>query len=275
MTSGRSETFAEVLNAAVADMVANGFDSAERVAGWMDRIRRAAEASLTPPYVLEAALQEAMRSIYRRMVDGGAILKLNPGVSRFTLDKVKPRLRAELDRRIMASANLIKLNRGAAIEKTLQRFSGWSTSIPAGGTRAADRRQVKRDVRRSLAQLPFVERRVLIDQGHKFTAALSETLARDGGAIAATWRSRWRQAGYDYREDHKERDGQVYAVRGCWALERGLMRAGPAGFTDQITQPASEIFCRCAYQWLHNLRDLPDEMLTAKGKAELARVKVA
>lgn len=269
------DTFQDVVNAAVADMIEHGYDSQERVDRWMAAIRAAAVGSLVPESVLAETLRQSFRASYRRQVEGGELARRNPGIARFTIQNVEPRLRAELDRRIMASAQLIKLNRTEAVEKTLRRFSGWSTSIPAGGTDQADRRAVKNDVKKAMRQLPYVERRVLIDQGHKFVAALSETVAVGGGAIAGVWHSRWRQAGYDYREDHKERDRLVYAVRGNWAIERGLMKAGPAGYTDQITKPGEEVFCRCSYSFLYNLRDLPADMLTVKGRAELARVRVA
>lgn len=269
------ENLQDVITAAVADVTEHGYDNPERIAAWMTRIRQAATASLVPEHELAQVLQSTMRAIYTRLVERGRISKFHPGAARFTIDKVRPQLRAELDRRILASANLIKLNRAEAIEKTLRRFSGWATSVPVGGSGAVDRRDVKDNIRKSLTQLPFEERRVLIDQGHKFTSALNETIATGGGAIACVWRSRWRQAGYDYREDHKERDGLVYAIRGNWAIERGLMKLSPNGYVDQITKPGEEVFCRCSYEYIYNLRDLPTEMLTTKGKAELARVRVA
>lgn len=263
-------SFREVLSAAIDDLVANGFDSMERVDRWTRDLRAAAERSLISAKSLEQQMADGLATIYRRMVERGGIFRYSPGAERFTLDRVKPALRAELDRRILASANLIKLNRGEAIEKTLRRFQGWSTSIPPGGVSAEKRSKVKDQVRKSLAQLPFEERRVLIDQGHKLTAALSETLARDGGAIAGRWRSNWRQPGYDYRTDHKDRDGEVYLVRDAWAKEQGLAKPGRAGYVDDVTAPGQDPFCRCYWIWLYNLRDLPDGMLTAKGRSALA-----
>lgn len=267
-------SFFDVLTEAVADISEHGYDSQDRIDFWLREIKRAAEESLKPEHVMEQMLNDAMRTLYARLVEKQGLLKYNPGVARFTLDRVKPQLRAELDRRIMASANLIKLNRQQAIAKTLQRFSGWSTSIPKGGTETVDRREVKGNIRKALTQLPFEERRVLIDQGHKFTSALNATLAVNAGAIAARWHSNWRQGGYDYRDAHKHRDGKVYAVRGSWALDKGLMKAVD-GYTDDLTQPAEEPYCRCTYRYLYNLRDLPSEMLTAKGRDELERVKVS
>ena len=66
----------------------------------------------------------------------------------------------------------------------------------------------------------------------------------------------------------KEFDGKVFTIRGNWALEKGLMNKG-AGYTDEIIRPAERPFCRCAYTYFYALRDLPDSMLTTKGKTTL------
>jgi len=271
----KQNSFYDVLSAAIRDVADHGYDSAARIAYWQEEIRKAAERTMSPPHVMERMLREALAAVYRRMVEKGQIVNLHPGVARFTLERVKPQLRAELDRRILASADLIKLNRKQAIEKTLQRFAGWSTSIPKGGSDAVDKRETKDEIRKSLASLPFQDRRVLIDQGHKLTAAISQTIAEGGGAIAGIWHSNWKQPGYDYREDHKERDGQVYTLRGNWAQDRGLMKVGDAGYYDEITAVGQEPFCRCRMTWLYHLRQLPDDMITAKGRGELADIRVA
>lgn len=272
---GRTGSFYAVLTEAVTDMVDHGYDGEQRVEYWIGRIREAAIRTMTAPHVLQQALGDAMRAVYRAQVERGGLLRRHSGASRFTLERVAPRLRAELDRRIAASAGLIKLNRDAAVRDTEQRFAGWATSIPAGGTDVPMKAQAKAEIRKSLAQLPFRERRVAIDQAHKFSSNLSDILAVDGGAIAAMWRSHWRRAGYNYREDHKERDGRFYLVRGNWALERGLIRADGRRYTDDVTRPGEEVFCGCYYQYVHSLRALPSDMLTEKGRAELDRVRLA
>ena len=178
-------------------------------------------------------------------------------------------MRAELDRRLLASANLIKLNHDQAINDTLRRFQGWATSIPIGGTEQVDRRAEKANVRKALTSLPFQERRVIIDQSHKLNAALSEIVATDAGAIGAVWRSHWRQAGYDYREDHKERDGVFYAMRDGWAAKRRFMRIGEQGAWEDHEKPGEFVFCRCWARYVYNLRDIPNEMLTERGREAL------
>lgn len=268
------DSFYDVLTRAINDIAEHGYTSAERVAYWTNEIRRAAERSMKTSAQMEEMLRSALHATYTKMIEKGGALRHHPGVARFTLERIKPLLRGELDRRIMASASLIKLNREEAIEKTLRRFQGWSTSIPAGGSAEPDKREAKESIRKSVAGLPFVERRVLIDQGRKLGAAVNATIAEGGNAIAAQWNSRWRQPGYDYREDHKERDGHIYLLRGSWAQKQGLIKPEPAGYLDDITQPAEEVFCRCSATYLYNLRQLPDDMLTVKGRTELERVRI-
>jgi hypothetical protein len=267
------KSFSDVLAEAIADIVDHGFDSMERIERWKRELRLAAETSLVSPASLEQQLNEGLAAIYKKMVDQGGVLKYNPGVARYTLENIKPALRSELDRRIIASANLIKLKRAEAIDKTLARFEGWSTSIHPGGVSAEKKSEVKKNVRKSLASLPFEERRVLIDQGHKLVSTISEIVAADGGAIAGRWRSNYRQAGYDYREDHKERDDKIYLIRDSWAHRAGLVKRAAVGYYDEISAPGQEPFCRCYMIWIYNIRDLPEAMLTVKGRDMLAAVR--
>ena len=269
------DSFYSILTQALNDIIEHGYDSEERIAYWIQQLREAAIRTMTRPDVLQRALNDMLHSVYQAKIERGGILRHHPGVERFTLERVKPALRRELDRRIMASAQLIKLNRENAINDTIQRFSGWATSIPAGGSDAVDRMETKDQIRKSMASLPFRERRVITDQGHKFVANLNNILAVDNGAIALIWHSHWRERGYNYREDHKERDERVYLLRDNWAQQRGLVKPGAAGYYDQVTAVGAEVSCRCWATYLYSLRRLPDEMLTEKGREELARMKMA
>lgn len=268
-------TFQQVLTAAINDIAEHGFDSVERVKFWTDAITEAAERSIRSAAQIENDIKRGLSALYRAQVERGGILSRHPGVPAYRLQQVAPRLHAELSRRIFASADLIKLNRAKAIGETIQRFQGWATSVPAGGSDAVSKREQKASVYKSLASLPFEERRVVIDQGHKFVASLNNILATDAGAIALIWHSHWREANYNYREDHKERDGLVYLLRDNWAQQKGLVKPGPAGYYDEITAVGEEVFCRCYAQYIYSLRKLPEDMLTAKGKSELERVRVA
>ena len=270
----KRQTLDEILREAMEDFAENGFRTKKQLDGWMRRLEEAVKRSMRTEAEMERILAKSLRTIFGRFMKNGAY-RVKPGVQRFTVERLKPAMRTDLNRRILASAQLIKLNRETAIAQTLRRFSGWATSIQKGGTEAVDFTKAKRDIKKGITKLPFEERRVLIDQGYKFSASLREVIAMDGNAIAAEWVSHWRQAGYDYREDHKERDDKIYLIRGSWAEEKGLIKPGKVGYTDEITKPGEEVFCRCSYRYIYNLRDLPPDMLTEKGKAEMERVKKA
>lgn len=268
------QSFFQVLTEAVNDISEHGYDDPRRIATWTERLRAAAAQATQSVSFLETMMHEALGVIYRRWTESGKLLKRHPGVARFTLERIKPELRKELDKRILASANLIKLNRQEAISNTLRRFEGWSTSIPKGGSDNVLKRKTRKEIGKPLQSLPFIERRVLVDQGHKLVGAINETVAKQGSAIACVWHSHWREPGYNYRPDHKERDKQVYLLRDSWALERGLIKPGPAGYYDSVTAVNEEPFCRCWLTFFYHLRQLPPDMLTRKGADELQRVRI-
>ncbi|QGZ66367.1 hypothetical protein [Paraburkholderia acidisoli] len=269
-----SQTFQEVLTAAVRDITENGYDDVGRLDEWLRRLRLAAVADLPTPEEIESRMQLAMKAVFDRTFSKSSVLKYHPCVPRFTVERLKPFAREELDRRIRSSAQLIKLNREEAIEKTLRRFSGWATSIPDGGSRIVEKVDVKENIAKPIQQIKYEARRCQIDQGAKLVAAINEVVATQAGAIAYRWRSHWRRAGYDYREDHKERDQKIYLIRGSWAHEQGLVKKGDAGYYDEITAAAQEPFCECYVVAVYALRELPDEMLTEKGRKVLDETRL-
>lgn len=95
----------------------------------------------------------------------------------------------------------------------------------------------------------------------------AEAQALAGGAIAAKWHSSRYYEPYG-GSDHPERDRKIYAFRDNWAMQKGLMQAGPDGYVDEITAPGEESGCQCHFVYLRALRDLPEAMLTERGLAE-------
>lgn len=261
--------FSDVVNEAVSDISEHGFDP-ERIAYWQEKLRQAATGAWGPQSRVDAMLRDALTDVYRRLVENGRALKFHPGVSRFTVDMLKPKLRVELERRIFASADLIKLNREKSVAATLQRFSGWASSVPQGGSDVVDRREVKADIAKSVRSMPFEERRVAIDQSAKFAAAINETIALDNSALAEIWHHHHSQ---HPRPKHEARDGKVILVRGSWAQDKGFVKPNGNGYTDEFVRPAEEPYCRCSSSWIYNLRDMPSDMITVAGREELDRVK--
>lgn len=275
------KTFTRTVREAVKFFLRNGYTSRQELEQWQAIIRQAAESETDDDYM--SMVSDRLRKSYDLQVSKAGALERHKGLSRFTLNYMEPKLLSELDRRILASADLIKLNRTAAINKTVQRFSGWATSIPVqdyvgGGLSASSRSGIvanAQHIQKSAEQVDYEARRVMIDQSHKLIANIDNIIATSNNAIAAEWHSHWRQPGYDYREDHKERDKLVYLIRGNWAQKNGYVKAGPAGYLDEITQPGEEVFCRCYVTYLYNLRSIPEDMLTQKGRKFLESMKAA
>ncbi|MGK0739988.1 hypothetical protein ACSFCX_06590 [Yokenella regensburgei] len=271
-------TFTRTVRDAVKFFLSNGYSSREELERWQSIIRQAAESETADDYM--AMVSRNLTHAYDLQVGRAAALKRHPGISRFTINYLEPRLRTELDRRIFASVDLIKINRKKAIDTTLSRFSGWASSIPSANTIAltgiqGSMRETAAHIQKTAAQMDFEARRVMIDQNHKLIANIDNVIATSNNAIAAEWHSHWRQPGYDYREDHKERDKHIYLIRGNWAQKSGYVKVGPAGYLDEITQPGEEVFCRCYVIYLYNLRSIPEYMLTQKGRKFMESMKKA
>lgn len=256
------------------DVEQRGFLNQEQITDWERQLAEAARRSFTPEAAMRLMLEKGLIGIYNDMVEKGRILKYHPGVPRFTLERIKPYLRPELDKRIAASLNLIRLNKDSVVSKMQQRFSGWASSIPVGGSDQVKKREVKENVRAGIASLKYEERRVLTDQGHKLVSAINATLASQGQAIAAIWRSHWHQAGYDFREEHKDREVESlrrpFLIPDSWAIKEGYIKTNAAKYVNQFTAPAEEPFCRCFYQYQYNIRQMPRDYLTKKGEEFLA-----
>lgn len=260
-------SFRQVLADAIAELSITGYVSTEQIERWANELRRAAEYELGPDWRVDMDTRAKLDALFAKIVDRGRISDYVPGVSRFDLSMVKPALRAELDRRILAAADLIKLHRREAVERTLQRFRGWATAIPPGGDGTIDKRETRASVSKSLRHLGFERRRVDIDQGYKLVSNIAEIVAQDQGAIAAIWHDHGEHdKSYNARKEHLARSGKLFLVRDSWAIREGLVRRGSRPYVDDIERPGQAVFCRCWYQWITSPRRLPDDCLTRAGQ---------
>ena len=269
-------SFSRLLSEAIAELSMSGYVSPDRVQEWIVRLRNAAEAELGPTETIDRETRERLEAIFANLTVAGKVAEYVPGVSRLTIAMVKPHLRAELDRRILAAADLIKLNRQNAIEKTLQRFSGWSTSIPPGGSGVIDKRAVRAEIGKSVAQVKYEGRRVQIDQAHKLLVNISEIVAKDAGAIAGIWHDHGAlDKSYKARPEHLARSGKLFLVRDSWAMLQGLIKRGSAPYLDEIERVGELTFCRCFMTWITSLRRIPPDLLTVRGTEWVERGRQA
>jgi hypothetical protein len=267
--SGRI-TFRRLLAQAIAEISEAGYVSSDQIEMWIARLRNAAEQDLGPEGKIDAEVNRSLQTIFDRLIERGKIFEYVPEVSRFTLAIIRPKLHAELDRRIAASVNKIKLNRREAVDRTLSRFQGWSTSIPAGGDDTIDKIETRTEIGKSVARVRYERALVDRDQGHKLIANIADIVATDAGAIAGVWHDHGEHdPSYDARKEHMARAGKTYLIRNSWAHQQGLVRA-PNGFVDEYEMVGQAVSCRCWYKYITSPRRLPDGFLTKKGQEWIA-----
>lgn len=102
-------TFTRTVREAVKFFLRNGYTSREELERWQSIIRQAAESETADDYM--AMVTRNLNKSYDLQVGRAGALKRHQGISRFTLNYLEPKLRTELDRRILSSADLIQLNR--------------------------------------------------------------------------------------------------------------------------------------------------------------------
>ncbi|MDE1990791.1 MAG: hypothetical protein KGI82_10020, partial [Betaproteobacteria bacterium] len=113
-----SQTFYDLVRQAVAQASEHGPPSEAQLDALLVQIRLAAQRSLLSDAEVNAQLKRHFAGLYNRLIVRGKIFERMRGVERFTAAQVAPAIRAELDRAILASADLIRLNKAAEVEKT-------------------------------------------------------------------------------------------------------------------------------------------------------------
>ncbi|BBE76220.1 hypothetical protein [Phytobacter sp. MRY16-398] len=91
-----------------------------------------------------------------------------------------------------------------------------------------------------------------VDKARTLLNAADHVKATENNAIAAIWKAR-------KCDEHASMNENVYAIKGCWALKKKMMKVGPAGYLSDTPLPRS---CGCYLTYLYNLRSLPENMLT-------------
>jgi hypothetical protein len=153
----------------------------------------------------------------------------------------------------------------------------WSfiEQVPVGGS--TDRLEKRRitEIKKKFGDLIKWDRLFSTIKAASFPTAIRRTFELEGSPLAAIWHYSPSDEQGEFRNayNHRDMDGRIYAVRGNWAIDKGLMKPGANGYIDEINQPGEDFDCRCHYQWLYSLGRLPVDMLTAKGQAELKRVR--
>jgi hypothetical protein len=147
--------------------------------------------------------------------------------------------------------------------------------IPAGGTKNTFELKEITRLKKELSSLIGWEELFGVYKAASFPAEVDYIFGIEKHPLAAEWRYNQLDTQGEYKKtyNHERLDGRVYAVADNWAIQKGLMVAGPDGYVDDITRPCQEVGCMCSLSWIYSLRELPDAMVTPKACAELRRVR--
>jgi hypothetical protein len=147
--------------------------------------------------------------------------------------------------------------------------------VPAGGTKDKDIKSQITGIKKELRYFAKWDRQFSTYKTMSFPCEIGYIFELEKNPLAAIWHycQLDEQGEYEKTYNHKQRANCVYAVRGNWAFEKGLMKAGDCGYIDEISRPTQEVGCMCSLQWVYSVERLPTNMLTAHGCAELARTQ--
>lgn len=209
--------------------------------------------------------------------------KTNEGISKLKLSDLRGDFKKELEKKITASFSLIKNKDNETKQKMASRFLNWLT---------IDSEDVRGKTTSKQSLLNFLDfakendiaenhaKFILEDQTRKMIANFDSMIAEANGAIGGFWRNRGDKRvvgnpnglypqGTPSHNDHWERQGVFYIYKNGWAYKNGYVK-GELYENLEDGGVAVAIGCRCRMENVYDLRDVPQEYLTKKGKEAIA-----
>jgi hypothetical protein len=277
-------SFFSALRDAIRHFAEHGYANVRHVEDWAHKLRLAADAEHDHQATYERVRRGMESQFERHMRSQGVAARKRPKIEPWTRERLMPEARDELENRIHAATDLIRLNRDEAVDRTVRRFKAWVSSVPAGGRVKPDTKAAHASVGKEARDARFIERRVAIDQTAKMLANVSDIVATGNGAIGGFWDATF-DIVRDHRTNHVGWHDLWFTAKDNWALKAGYVRSpngmigdrfGPPSrpkADDNTVMPARAINCRCLLRYVYDLEDVPDDILTDKGHAALRAAK--
>jgi hypothetical protein len=188
-------------------------------------------------------------------------------------DELVPPLRNLLEECVgshAAQANTFFAQQKTAFDQLLGDFLA---GIPDGGTKTAMLRSHVNPIKRALKDLLQWDCDLNRLQASTFMSEVKDFLTpATDNPLAMIWHfSPWSCL----VPSHNELDEQWYAIRGNWAIQKGLMQVSANGFHDEIKKRSRELGCMCSSQFVFSFTSLPQDMLTPAGLAANANASAA
>lgn len=202
------------------------------------------------------------------------------GITKASIKDLKPKFRKEVEDRVKISFNLMKNQEEELKQKMASRFINWVT---------IDSKDVRGNTTSKQSLLNFLDfakengiaedhaKFILKDQTRKMIANLDDLVAKENNAIGGIWHNRGDrrvvgnpQGIYPHSEtkahgNHWDREGKFYVFKDSWAYQKGYIK-GELYENLEDGGVGVAIGCRCRLEFIYDLRDVPYENLTARGR---------
>jgi len=272
-----AKPLADAINAAINELLKNGW-TPSLIKCWRDELERVLDEEAMSPIDAGDAVQRYYQNYLDRIIEVKGLPfrsivssddKQAAGITGIGMEGkfelLLPKIRSAFD----SCVNDVKAHAGQFRQRellaALNTFEQWALSIPLGGTKEKSFRDEARSVRLELKSFSKWDKYFAQVKSRNFMNEINRIIAEFNGAIAARWHFR----SLCEEPMHKERDGEIYLIRGNWASEKGFIDDHKTKFTESLSLPGND-GCMCSYCHLSGLRDLPAELLTPKGKDALA-----
>lgn len=148
------------------------------------------------------------------------------------------------------------------IDARIKKFIDWANSD------AATKKKSVADIRSVLKSINKWHKGFYTNRAFRFIDDVDIIANIENGAISARW-----SYSPPYTEEcgHEPLNDQHFLIRDCWAIEQGLINTTNAKFFDEA--PKQKGGCRCCFIFKFRIDQMPDSMLTKKGKESLLERK--
>lgn len=206
------------------------------------------------------------------------VYKDNKGITKASINDLKPKFKKRLENRILNSFQLIKNKDEETKNALASRFLNYVTidSKEVRGKGAGEKSFL--DFMEFAKEMGIDENHALFileDQTRKLTSELNQIVAKENGAIGCIWKTRRDKRvvgnpdglypeGNKAHNDHYERENKFFVYKDGWAYKQGLIK-GEIYDNLEDGGVGVAIGCRCWVVNIYDLFDVPSENLTKKG----------
>jgi hypothetical protein len=174
-------------------------------------------------------------------------------------DKLEPSIRLIYKRLIEDVKEDAIVERSNEINSRIEEFIAW-TQLDEG-----TRKECLSDIRSTLKSINKWDKGFYVDRALDLIDEVEVMAKIENGAIAA----RWSYSPYPGECGHEALNNKHFLIRDSWAINQGLIHPSNEKYFDEAPRQKEQWGCRCRFTFEFHIRQLPESMLTKKGKDSL------